>query len=74
MKNSKTRRNFLLTTVAMASGIVGADTLTNNTSGTALATMPERILGRTGVKVPILGLKIIYDIAIINEFINTYSK
>ncbi|MBD2199914.1 MULTISPECIES: aldo/keto reductase [Calothrix] len=56
MKNSKTRRNFLLTTVAMASGIVGADTLANHTSGTPSAIMPERILGLTGVKVPILGL------------------
>jgi aryl-alcohol dehydrogenase-like predicted oxidoreductase len=56
MKGRKTRRNFLLTSVAVASSIVGADTLTNNTSGTASATIPERVLGRTGVKVPILGL------------------
>ncbi|BAY21625.1 hypothetical protein NIES2100_13810 [Calothrix sp. NIES-2100] len=46
----------MLTSVAVASSIIGADTLTNNTSGTASATIPERVLGRTGVKVPILGL------------------
>ncbi|MDZ8050653.1 MAG: aldo/keto reductase [Aulosira sp. ZfuVER01] len=56
MKVRKTRRNFLLTSVAVASSIVSADALTTNTSGTPSATMPERILGRTGIKVPILGL------------------
>ncbi|OUL35601.1 aldo/keto reductase [Nostoc sp. T09] len=56
MKGRKTRRNFLLTSAAVASSIVTADALINNTSGTPSATMPERVLGRTGVKVPILGL------------------
>ncbi|BAY65166.1 hypothetical protein NIES22_52690 [Calothrix brevissima NIES-22] len=37
MNKSKTRRNFWLTNVAVASGIVGADTLTNNTSKTPSA-------------------------------------
>ncbi len=56
MKGRKTRRNFLLTSVAVASSIVTTDALTANTSQTPSATMPERVLGRTGVKVPILGL------------------
>lgn len=56
MEGRKTRRNFLLTSVAVAGSIVRADTLTANTSQTPSATMPERVLGRTGVKVPILGL------------------
>lgn len=56
MKGRKTRRNFLLTSVAVAGSIVRADALTTKTSQTPSATMPERVLGRTGVKVPILGL------------------
>ncbi|QIR39123.1 aldo/keto reductase [Tolypothrix sp. PCC 7910] len=56
MKGKKTRRSFLLTTVAVASGIVQADALTPNISQTPSAKMPERLLGNTGVKVPILGL------------------
>ncbi|MDZ7963328.1 MAG: aldo/keto reductase [Aulosira sp. DedQUE10] len=56
MKGKKTRRNFLLTSVAVASSIVKADALTPNISQTSSAKMPERVLGNTGVKVPILGL------------------
>ncbi len=48
----------MLTSVAVASGIVRADALSSNSSNTATpsATMPERVLGNTGVKVPIFGL------------------
>lgn len=56
MKVKKTRRNFLLSSVAVASSIVSVDGLKTNISQTPSATMPERILGSTGVKVPILGL------------------
>ncbi|KAB8319219.1 aldo/keto reductase [Tolypothrix campylonemoides VB511288] len=78
--NKKTRRNFLITSMAVAGGIVGTSAcqqLTNTTespenpSSTAQtpqnqlasasprqpeAKMPQRILGRTGVSLPILGL------------------
>ncbi len=58
MSEKTTRRNFLMTSVAVASGIVGTTTLQQNASNTATppATMPERVLGRTQVKVPIFGL------------------
>lgn len=58
MSEKTTRRNFLMTSVAVASGIVGATTLHQNATNTATppATMPERVLGRTEVKVPIFGL------------------
>ncbi|GAA6622426.1 aldo/keto reductase [Scytonema sp. NUACC26] len=57
MIEKTTRRNFLLTSVAVASGIVGANTLETDTSNAATpATMPERVLGRTGVSVPVFGL------------------
>ncbi len=78
--NKQTRRNFLITSMAVAGGIVGTSAcqqLTNTTdqspenpSSTAQtsqdqstsasekisAKMPQRVLGRTGVSVPILGL------------------
>lgn len=58
MTGRTTRRNFLMSSVAVAGGIVGATTLQQNASNTTTlpATMPERLLGRTGVKVPIFGL------------------
>ncbi|BAZ27697.1 hypothetical protein NIES4074_01240 [Cylindrospermum sp. NIES-4074] len=58
MTEETTRRNFLLTSVAVAGGILGANTWQNNISSTStpLVTIPERVLGRTGIKVPILGL------------------
>ncbi|GAX44507.1 hypothetical protein NIES4075_55260 [Tolypothrix sp. NIES-4075] len=58
MSETTTRRNFLMTSVAVASGIVGATTLQQNATNTATppATMPERMLGRTEIKVPIFGL------------------
>src|SRR3712207_4408950 len=58
MTEKTTRRNFLLTSVAVAGSIVGANALQTDSSNAATspATMPERVLGRTGVKVPIFGL------------------
>jgi aryl-alcohol dehydrogenase-like predicted oxidoreductase len=76
----KTRRNFLITSMAFTSGIAGnsacqqlnkttdrslddsistAQTSQNQStsaSGKPPATMPQKLLGRTGVSVPILGL------------------
>lgn len=79
--NKTTRRNFLITSVAVAGGIVGTsacEKLTHSTveapenssstaslqsqnesaftSDTPLVKMPQRVLGRTSVTVPILGL------------------
>ncbi|MBD2778957.1 aldo/keto reductase [Iningainema tapete] len=58
MTERTTRRNFIITSVAVAGGIVGGTALQENASNTATppATMPERLLGSTGVKVPIFGL------------------
>lgn len=58
MTERTTRRNFIITSVAVAGGIVGGTALQENASNTATppATMPERVLGSTGVKVPIFGL------------------
>ena len=58
MTAKKTRRNFLTTTVAIAGGIIGCTNWQNNTTSNATppSPMPERILGNTGVKVPIFGL------------------
>jgi aryl-alcohol dehydrogenase-like predicted oxidoreductase len=58
MTGRTTRRNFLITSVTVAGSIVGATTLQQNASNTTTppATMPERLLGRTDVKVPIFGL------------------
>lgn len=59
MAGKKTRRNFLAASVAVAGGIIGSaalkDSLTSAGTPTA-GTMPERILGKTGVSIPILGL------------------
>jgi aryl-alcohol dehydrogenase-like predicted oxidoreductase len=58
MTGRTTRRDFIMTSVAIAGGIVGTATLHQNSGNTATppGTMPERVLGRTGVKVPIFGL------------------
>ena len=45
-----------MTSVAVASGIVGGAAAQQNITATPPATMPERVLGRTGVRVPIFGL------------------
>ncbi|MEH2084596.1 MAG: aldo/keto reductase [Nostoc sp.] len=58
MTEAKTRRNFLITSIAVTGGIVATNTLQQNTINTATppATIPERLLGRTEVKLPIFGL------------------
>ncbi|MBH8551712.1 aldo/keto reductase [Nostocaceae cyanobacterium CENA357] len=58
MTEKQTRRNFLITSVAVTGGIVASTALQQNPSNTAVppAMMPERLLGRTQVKVPIFGL------------------
>ena len=68
MARKTTRRNFLMTSVTVAGGIVGGAALQQNLTTTATTpakdtntvtppgTIPERVLGRTGVRVPIFGL------------------
>lgn len=58
MTEKTTRRDFLLTSVAVAGSIVGTNSLQTDTSNAAISPvpMPERVLGRTEVKVPVLGL------------------
>lgn len=58
MTERQTRRNFLITSVAVTGGIVATSALQKNATNTATppASMPERVLGRTQVKVPIFGL------------------
>ncbi|MEG4205652.1 aldo/keto reductase [Microcoleus sp. Pol7_A1] len=65
MTRKKTRRNFILSSIAVASGIAGAKAIEQqdreiaaapNNQGAATVKMPERLLGNTGVKVPIFGL------------------
>ncbi|MBH8572167.1 aldo/keto reductase [Nostocaceae cyanobacterium CENA369] len=58
MTERQTRRNFLITSVAVTGGIVTTTALQKNAANTATppASMPERVLGRTQVKVPIFGL------------------
>lgn len=58
MTAKQTRRNFLMTSAAVTGGLVVTSALQQNASNTATppVIMPERILGRTEVKVPIFGL------------------
>lgn len=58
MTAKQTRRNFLMTSAAVTGGMMVTSALQQNASNTATPTgmMPERILGRTEVKVPIFGL------------------
>ncbi|MEH2044796.1 aldo/keto reductase [Nostoc sp.] len=58
MTEGKTRRNFLITSIAVTGGIVATNALQQNPTNTATppTTMPERLLGRTKVKLPIFGL------------------
>ena len=65
MTGKKTRRNFILSSIAVASGIAGANAIdlhdgeiaaAPNNRAAATVKMPERLLGKTGVKVPIFGL------------------
>lgn len=54
----QTRRNFLMSSAAVTAGVVMTTARQQNSRNTTTPPkmMPERILGRTGVKVPILGL------------------
>ena len=62
MTPKTTRRAFLATSMAVAGGIVGAAALQQNqtpaesSQPSVTATMPERVLGSTEVRLPILGL------------------
>lgn len=67
MTDKTTRRNFLLTGAAVAGGVIGSAALQQDRSDIAQSTvqskvakstekMPERVLGRTQVQVPIFGL------------------
>ncbi|MBV8887972.1 MAG: aldo/keto reductase [Chroococcidiopsidaceae cyanobacterium CP_BM_RX_35] len=58
MTRKTTRRTFLATSAAVAGGIAAGAAAQQNLTSTATitATMPERVLGRTGVKLPIFGL------------------
>jgi aryl-alcohol dehydrogenase-like predicted oxidoreductase len=57
----KTRRNFLISSLAAAGSVVSCKALTQPAQDTpvsdlATGKMPERVLGKTGVTLPILGL------------------
>ncbi|BAY67901.1 aldo/keto reductase [Anabaena sp. FACHB-709] len=58
MTAKQTRRNFLMTSAAVTGSVVMTNVLQQNSTPTAAppAMMPERILGRTDVKLPIFGL------------------
>ncbi len=69
MTRKTTRRTFLATSIAVTGGIIGSAALKQNVTtaskdqppGTtnqplSTAAMPERVLGKTGVSVPIFGL------------------
>ncbi|BAT55591.1 hypothetical protein NOS3756_45790 [Nostoc sp. NIES-3756] len=59
MTAKQTRRNFLMTSAAVTGGIMVTTALQRNAASNTTAptvTMPERILGRTDVNVPIFGL------------------
>jgi aryl-alcohol dehydrogenase-like predicted oxidoreductase len=62
MTQKTTRRNFIVTSVAVAGGIVGGAALQQNLTSASknqppvTTIMPERELGNTGIRVPIFGL------------------
>ncbi|OZH51683.1 aldo/keto reductase [Hydrocoleum sp. CS-953] len=63
MTKKTTRRNFIMTSVAVTGGIVGGAAMNKQTQTKVASveipttsTIPERVLGKTGVKVPLLGL------------------
>jgi len=62
MTRKTTRRTFLTTSVAVAGGIIGGAGLKQNLTSASrdqppsTTAMPERVLGNTGVRVPIFGL------------------
>ena len=62
MTRKTTRRTFLTTSVAVAGGLIGGAGLKQNLTSASrdqppsTTAMPERVLGNTGVRVPIFGL------------------
>ncbi|MEB3339969.1 aldo/keto reductase [Okeania sp.] len=63
MYKKTTRRNLILTTLAVTGGIIGGAAINNQTQTKVASVeipttskMPEQILGKTGIKVPLLGL------------------
>ncbi len=62
MTRKTTRRTFLTTSVAVAGGLIGGAGLKQNLTSASrdqppsTTVMPERVLGNTGVRVPIFGL------------------
>ena len=62
--SKQTRRNFLISSVAAAGGIVGVNALQQKSTDITTAadkrkstlSMPERVLGNTGISLPIFGL------------------
>ncbi|MBE9188148.1 aldo/keto reductase [Microcoleus sp. LEGE 07076] len=65
MTSKKTRRNFIFSSIAVAGGIAAAHAIDRpdretaaapNNQAAATVKMPERVLGKTAVKVPIFGL------------------
>ncbi|MGD1701106.1 aldo/keto reductase [Dapis sp. BLCC M229] len=63
MNQKTTRRNLIMTSIAVTGGIIGGAAMNKQTQTKVASveipttsTIPERILGKTGVKVPLLGL------------------
>lgn len=62
MNNKTTRRNFLIAGAAAAATVVGSKAVTQQEQQVSLSSptptqpMPERVLGNTGISLPILGL------------------
>ena len=62
MNNKTTRRNFLIAGAAAAATVVGGKAVTQQQNPVSLSTstptqpMPERVLGNTGISLPIFGL------------------
>ena len=63
MNNKTTRRNFIMTSIAVTGGMIGSAAMNKQTQAKVASveipttsTIPERVLGKTGVKVPLLGL------------------
>jgi aryl-alcohol dehydrogenase-like predicted oxidoreductase len=57
MSHQTNRRNFLIRSVAAAT-VIGSQALTNKTprASSTIKSMPERILGKTQISLPVLGL------------------
>jgi hypothetical protein len=57
MSNESTRREFIVKAAGFAAGAVALSSLDSFGSDTSsVSKLPKRILGKTGVEVPILGL------------------